>query len=390
MRRIALIEPYDHSEVLYSLCELLLIQPEAKLYIFTQQYIRDHAPEPISNAVAATWFTFKPEERTAFFQGQKSKLNDCDLILWITAVAPCRWILELDLQSPFVLILHNRNNWFAPLNNWCFATDSPAAFIKDKARLFRWLLFQQLQQQRLLQKVTAVGYGSRLILEEALMKGHLPPSGKAFWTPFSYLKHRPSIEAPDTKTVKIAIPGVVTNNGRDYDIVAQAFDLAMPHLHRPVQLLLLGKMKAIKGLRKLQQLENERFQLITFPHWIAQEEYAAFLRGADFLILPFFSWHKVGFVKEYWGRSGISGAVSDMVYYGLSALCSVFHPLDAELENWVERYTDRQELATLLLAWVNERKYLEVKKNIKAYEGNLQKERASARLMEELTKLMKN
>lgn len=389
MLKIALIEPYDHGEVLYALCELLLDQQNVALFIFSQQYIQGHAPESISGAARITWFAFKPEERVAFFQEHRSHLNDCGLILWITAAPPCGWMLELNLRPPLALILHNLNNWFAVLENLRIATDTPVAFLKDIARLFRWRLFHRHQQRLLLQQVAAVGFGGRRILAEAKAKGHLPASGNALWIPFAYQKHRPATEPPVSGAVKIVIPGAVTDNGRDYHAVARALALALPRFRQPVHLVLLGKAGAAKGLPELRQLESERFGLTTFPEWVAQKTYAAHLLDADFLILPFKVWHKVGFVREYWGKSGFSGAVSDMVYYGLPALCSPFHPLDAELETWVERYSGHEELAALLVEWVNEQRFLEVKRTIRGYEGELRRERASGLLMGQLMSLLK-
>ena len=388
MPKIALVEPYDHSEVLYTLCELLLGHQAIKLCIFSQQYILDHAPTSISISPDTSWFTFEAKKRATFFKQNLSRLNDCDLIIWITAVAPYEWIFDVKLKPPLLLIVHNRNNWFAPLRHLSVDTDSSAGFFKDIVRLLRWLLVQRRRQQLLLQKVAAVGYGDRTILADALINGHCPTSGKAIWIPFTYLKHRPDRERPASEVIKIIIPGVVTDNGRDYYSVAMAMAMALPQIQRPVHLVLLGKAKSAKGLIELRQLENERFRLTIFSHWISQKDYGAYLRDADFLILPFRTWHKVGFVKEYWGRSGISGAVSDMVYYGLPALCSIFHSLNAELENWVKRYAGYEELAALLVEWVNERRFLEVKRTIQSYEGALQCDKAGSLLVEQLMNLV--
>jgi len=389
MPKIALVEPCGHSEVLYVLCELLLGRQDMELCVFTQQYIQDHAPDTVREA-DIYWHTFEAEERAAFFRQQKGSLNGCDLIIWITAVPPYGWILELGLEPPLVLIIHNRNNWFASFKNLALGTDTPAAFFKDIARLLRWLLFHRIQQRRLLRKVAAVGYGSRSILAEAEREGCLPASGKAFWIPFAYMKHFSVREPLATEAIKIIIPGTVTDNGRDYHAVAKAVALALPHFHQPVNLVLLGKAGMAKGLPELQQMESEQFQLTTFSHWVAQEEYAARMLDADFLILPFQPWHKVGFVKEYWGISGSSGAVSDMVYYGLPAISSSFHPLEPELERWVERYSGHENLAALLASWVNDRQFLEVKNVIGRYGEEFQREKTGGFLARQLLGIARN
>lgn len=389
MPRIALVEPYDHGEVLYVLCELLLEQQDMDLWVFTQRYIYDHAPNSIKNAVEINWRDFEPGKRLDFFQQQQKSLNDCDLVIWITAFAPYNWLLKLGLKSPLILIIHNRNNWFPSLVNFGIHIAKPSILLKDIACFFRWCLSYRRQQRRLLQKVTALGYGSQFILAEAHRKNHLPDSRNALWVPFTYLKHRPSVGNKATEAVKIVIPGSVTDNGRDYYAVARAFTLALPQINRPVHLILLGKAGPAGGLRQLQQLGNERFQMETYSHWVGQKAYAECLKAADFLILPLRPWHKVSFLKEYWGISGQSGSVSDMVYYGLPALCSSSHPLDAELERWVDKYSDSQSLAALLITWINELKFQKVKMVIKDYDGIYKKERASSLLMDQLIDFIK-
>lgn len=360
MRRIALIEPYDHSEVLYSLCELLLIQPEVKLYIFTQQYIRDHAPEPISNAVAVTWFTFKPEKRTAFFQGYKSKLNDCDLILWITAVAPLRWINNLGLEPPLVLIIHNRYTWFDPIRHLYPAWCTPYQFLVSLIRVVRLLVVQRAEQKKMLGWVAAVAFPSRNVFSLALQSGHLPASGKAFYLPFGCFMERPARTSDnDTDIVRIVVPGTVTNNGRDYNTLARAFKEVVPQLGKTVELTLLGQVKMGKiTLRKLQKIQGKRFRLQTFDSWIPQKDYDIHLRNADFLILPFEPFRRFGIIKESLGISAVSGGVSDMVRFGIPAICSIYYHLDDELEQLVERYNSPRQLAELLHSWIVEEKYL--------------------------------
>lgn len=390
LSKIALVEPHDHSEVLYVLCELLLGRQDIELCVFTQQYIHHHAPPLIREAVGIHWFTFAEVNRVAFFQQQEVNLNDCDLIIWITVAPPYNWILKLDLVSPVILIIHNRNNWFGILENLSISTHISIAFFKDIARLSCWLLYRRQQQRMLLKKVAAVGYGSINMVREAVKKGHLPASGRALWIPFAYLKHRPSIGDSPPDAIKIVIPGTVTDNGRDYYSVATALALSLPRMRRPVNLILLGKVSPVKGLRELQQLESDRFQLTTFSKWVEQEEYAAYMRKADFLILPFLSWHKVGFVKEEWGLTGVSGAVSDMIYYGLPALCSTFHQLEPELEYWMERYSSLKEFSDLLVSWVNNQQFQKLKMAIENYSGKFQLEKAGSLLTEQLKDLVKD
>ena len=64
--QITLIEPFDHSEVLYVLCELLLEQ-EVELRVFCQEYIFEDCPETLRANRQIQWHTFAADHRKKFF-----------------------------------------------------------------------------------------------------------------------------------------------------------------------------------------------------------------------------------------------------------------------------------------------------------------------------------
>lgn len=363
MPRIALVEPYDHGEVLYSLAALLLGQPEVELLVFAQHYIQRNAPALAGGEGRIRWFPFDWKERAAFFQQQKNQLNACRLIIWITAVPPVAWINRLGLKPPLVLVVHNRYSWFEPYRRLYLPWDAPLQFIASLARLFQLALFHRPAQQKMLRQVSAVAFPSRNILKSAIKAGHLPASGKVFYLPFScYQGVEASAPGMKSPPIRIAVPGTVTGNGRDYCLLARAFEQIIPRLSRPVELLLLGRAAPGDSMvGRLKKLQGRNFRLLAFEQWIPQQEYEEYLKKTDFLALPFRPFRRFGVVRELLGESAISGSISDMVQFGLPAICSKHYHLEEGLEQMVAQYEDLPGLARLLLEWINEEKYLAVR-----------------------------
>ncbi|MCO6493520.1 MAG: glycosyltransferase [Phaeodactylibacter sp.] len=392
MLKIALVEPYDHSEVLYDLCELLFGQQDIELCVFTQQYILDHAPKMIREGAGISWFTFEAKNRIAYFRQKRGCLNDCSLIIWITAVSPLGWINRLALTSPFVLVIHNRHTWFKPFRHLSLSSNSPFHFLADLARLGRLLLFEHPARQKMLRRISAVAFTTRNMLEYAVKAGHLPASGRAIFLPLLSSQNRVlgNSATNGAGIIRIVVPGTVTGSRRDYGLLVCAFEEAVPRFSRPAELVLLGRLDSgNQDLEKLRRLQGEFFRLITFESWVPQAIYDDHMQQADFLVLPYKLYRRFGIVREYLGKSANSGGINDMVRFGLPALCSNFYSLDVELEIWIERYTDHQALVALLITWVNDCKFQEVKNAINNSKGIYQKEKASSMLISQLNQIMK-
>jgi hypothetical protein len=178
---------------------------------------------------------------------------------------------------------------------------------------------------------------------------------EAFFVPFAYhTDHVRSVE--NEGRAEIIIPGVVSQNGRDYRLVAEALAEALPHFKRPVRLVLLGKAIEMPVIHSLKELESKYkgFRLTYFTERLPQKAYDDYLKKAQFMILPFRSYQSFGIVREKWGVSKISGSISDMIRFEMPALCSAHYQLDPEIRPLTVSFSTRNELAKLLIDWVNQ------------------------------------
>lgn len=358
MLKIGLVEPYHHGEVLFDFCELLLGLQDIELFIFTQQYILDHAPKSIREGKNIHIYGFQARHRKKFFKQQKCRLNCCNLIIWITA-RPEGWISRLALAPPIILMVHNRYTWFEPLQHLHLSLNSPVRLLVDLAGVIRLVLFQRKEQKRILDRASAIAFTSQNILNFALDKGHLYTSGKAIFLPFSCYRGRAAeVMIQENIPLCIVVPGTVDGRVRDYELLAEAFGQVVSGLSYPVELVLLGKLKhKLKGVEKLQKLQWANFQVTIFKQWVPQIEYEENMKRAAFLILPLRVFKQYGVVREKTGESTISGGVNDMVRFGIPAICSKHYSLDEGLEQIVAQYDDQSELVHLLHVWINNKSF---------------------------------
>lgn len=385
LTQIALIEPFDHSEVLYVLCELLLEQ-EVELQVFCQAYIFEDCPETLRANRQIQWHPFTAHNRKKFFLQQQERFHRCQLLIWITAPpAAYAWINRLRLQAPVVLLLHNLHTWLIPWSNLQLSKISAAELFSDLARLLRFALQQRPQQRRLLKKIKAVGVPSQNMLrlvKEFSRSGKMP---EAFFVPFTYNTERVR-SGGNEGTAEILIPGVVSRNGRDYQLVADGLADALPYCKRPVHLVLLGKATEMSTIRPLKELESKHpgFSLTYFTERLPQKTYDEYLKKAHFMILPFEPYQRFGIIRERWGVSKISGGISDMIRFGIPAICSAHYQLDPEVRSLTSPFSTGKELAALLIDWVNQQVYL----NHRLAAKGIDKSALSARLFLELSRLI--
>jgi len=112
-----------------------------------------------------------------------------------------------------------------------------------------------------------------------------------------------------------------------------------------------------------------KLKVTAFNETIPHDEYENWLHVSDFLILPLKPETKNHIYKEHLGFSKISGGINDMIRHGIPALIPSYYPIDKGLEKMIEQFTS-EDLSEILLDWINEKKYLSYKTNVKTALAN--------------------
>jgi hypothetical protein len=352
MKKIALLELQEHQEVLYGLIDLLLLQA-VEIYVFAPAYMHEQLkPEWLENE-RLHWTSKLPQESIPqFIQRVKPKLETVDLIVFTTLVNHFAFFARQTFTPPTVLLIHKGNAFFASPSNLSIRN------FKDVLRFLRSLWRRDdFFRKKLLKKTTYLSFTDPLI--EAHLRPLVPPSSQLLPAlPFTYFTQT----LPQSNTpIQIVVPGTVSALTRDFDLLFSALQKADTRLATTVELIFLGKAIAPRAKPLFDLVQNNRFQNIniqTFNSALPEQEYQKQLQLADFLLLPLKEQIQFGTTREFYGTTSISGGVNDMLRFGKPTLLPDFYPLDPSLLNLSGRFHNAEDLADLLLKWVNERYYL--------------------------------
>jgi len=125
-------------------------------------------------------------------------------------------------------------------------------------------------------------------------------------------------------------------------------------------LVILGQAKTSYGrkiIHELEKLQNDNFSLKYYTSFIDQREFDEQIQRSNFLLLPISRVMRYRHFKEQNGHTCVSGNINDMLYFGKPSIIPDFYPLDQEQERIVERYQGVDDLAEILLQWINKKRY---------------------------------
>ncbi len=171
---------------------------------------------------------------------------------------------------------------------------------------------------------------------------------------------------PENDCINIVIPGTITENGKDYRMVYNAFEKCIEKFNKQVKLTLLGKPRKQIGSQivvDFKKLQNDIFTIESFNESISRIQFEEKLLKADFLILPININHNFGIYQEQFGFTNFSGTINDAIYGLKPTLISKLYPID-NYPNIFKTYDSSDEFETILLEWVNNLSYKNIENQL--------------------------
>ena len=343
---IAIIELYQHHEVLRHYCGLLK-GSDHKVKIFcssmVHQMLEDLHDQPSFEWVVST----KNESIPSSLSSNYSLIKEAKLVFITTALNNFKAFYQLSKINKTILLVHNAQSFLAPQ-----ASLSPNLDLSDR---LRWLKIQlnrsHYYKKQLLKSLVGLVFPTEIVLEYIQDRFKIPTHLKLAALPFvSYEQQTTS----STDRVIITVPCTVTSVLRDYELVLSSLKKIKDKLTKDIHLILLGKPKGdgSKIIADFQKLDSPTIKVTTFHETISVKTYEHWLKVSHFLILPLRQYGKNYIYQEQLGYTKISGGINDMIRFGIPALVPAYYPLSQELENLVEKY-DEGELPNKILTWVH-------------------------------------
>jgi len=359
-KTIALIELYDHSEVLQTFCELLHAETE-NILIFTKPHIRDDLASGGLQSVKIQWHLISAEENySGFFRRKESMFSQCDLVFILTVNRPFAPFASLKFLDKAVLFIHNVHAFLDPWNSIYWSREKALEIFLRQMRF--WCSGDFFALKQLLKKSKIWVFPSMAVLENAETRRWIPKNQTKVVLPFTLFPRNQQV-LPKKGIIKICIPGTIKSNGRDYQLIVRVFGKILKDVKKPIQVCLLGVAKGRYGERiqsQFQQLANSSANLsvILYTSSIPQTVFNTHLLETDFMVLPLTAYSQYDGFLERLGYSTISGGVNDALRFGLPTLISASYGREESWGDLIQLYHSEFELEMYMKNWILNKKKL--------------------------------
>jgi hypothetical protein len=294
------------------------------------------------------WITEESEKD--YEQACQHSLNDCDFAI-ITTLPPKKSRLDnLYFRNPVFLLIHNT----------CFQLwrDFHAQGHQNLWPLVRqfikWIMFrlsgESKRQNQWLEKSNNIIFSSYF-----MKKYYFDNTSSNLWPNPLVIPSGHHI-SPQNKhfqpgKLKIGIPGNINASKKDYLILREGLKHFAKSHHGDIEVIFMGKCNAreSKLVCKMEtKFHSCSIKVVTYPDYLSHREYTSLLSEVDLLIWNFKKIKPYGPCNEWFGYTTESGAVGDMIKFGIPSVIPDFYPIAADLENLVVRYHDARSMASAI------------------------------------------
>lgn len=357
--KIAFIEldKSGHTECLNSFCKIFEGFGES-LSLYTTQKIENELKGD-TQLEEFNWLIKSDDtDIKEFLNKNLPSINQHDVIIFNTVQNDFRDYIGYAFKPPTILRLHNIHTYS---DKWKHLT-LKMNFI-DLGVEALYLLNSVIPKsewsyaQKFIQTIDFVSFPDIPIEEYAKDNQLFSPSKIFPCIPLACnMKESDSIGKDNSRFFEISIPGLIDRNRKDYQLVVDVFKQVVSRFSRPVRLNLLGRPRVQYGtniIKSLNSLQNEYFELRSYTSRISQEEFNRIMYQTDLILSPIVINTRHHFFHEIYGKSKLSGSISDVIRYAVPAILPSEYVLNDTLNEVIETYNNSEEFANSILNFVN-------------------------------------
>lgn len=351
-KKIALVELYAHSEVLYHFMQLYLSE-HYPLAVFTNDFIYEDAYEQLKKSSQVEWFIrSEKESRSTFIAKNITALNGCDHVVFITLVSDFQFFAQLKLSVFSTLILHNAMTYLRPYRGIHLTLSKELGM--DILRMLKFLIKREgYWKQRMLSNFDEICFPSRAIQRYVEAQGWTKNYRVGEVMPFAvHSKVKDFKNLSPLPHFTFTIPGTISENSRDYEMVYRVFKSILNETSQAIRLVLLGQPKGrygMKVIRLFESLARVTFQVTHFKCSVPQLKFDDWMVQTDVLLLPLRQHLKLGIYREKYGYTNVSGGVNDAIKFNIKTLLPDFYPIEEVQENLFQPFENEVDLKHKIL-----------------------------------------
>lgn len=305
---VALVELYEHHEVVDYLCAAL--PPERDVALFVSPYVADRlSPRARARAAAATVLDVRDRDRDAVIRERRAELERFGTCVLVTLG------LDLGLADAFctlrtarVLVVHDARFHFAAHAEFAWTI---AATLRRLRYRWRGSWRERLQTHR---PWDGFVVGSARMRAFVLAQGARAPVLDVAYA----LAAGPGLAPPTSGHLRVGIPGTIDFRNRAYGEIEAAVATG---IGRPVEWVFPGRTARPGAERWLSALSRavDRDDSQRLSYLADQGDYHDALRGCDVLVLPLRERMLYAGQYEWGGVTKIAGSENDQITVGRPA-----------------------------------------------------------------------
>ena len=279
------------------------------------------------------------------------------MVFFDTLASNFKFFSEIRFAPKTILRIHNTNTYLNPLKNLWIKLSFFYLF-KDFSHFFRETILKLdwYYRAKCIQKFDYLCFPAQNITDYVLQNRLIDASKVCQPIPLtvndpSFLKSKPIY-----KEFHFTVPGSIDKRRKDYMLLYNAFKKAIPQFKTKVVLTLAGKPKGIYGdkiIKKFKKFESEFFRLQTFENRVSQSQFNLVMKQTDCIIAPILKYAKYTLYKEVYGKTKISGSMSDIIQYGKPGIFPDTYQISKVYKSVIKQYTSADDLTNLVLNQVS-------------------------------------
>ncbi len=356
VNKIGIIELDYHLECLQSSIHLF-DKSDIELHVFTKKEFFNELSPTCSNH-NVKWhipINDNPKAVNDFLNDQKKLLESMNMVLFNTLESNFKFFVKFKLSTHVVLRVHNAFTFLDPLGNIKWPSDI-FSFYKFISYIFREEIIKQRTYwaNRFLSEVNYIMFPNVNITEftsknitNAYKTKLLSP------LPMAYPKQvKIKLKHQLNKELTIVLPGSVDPKRRNYSEIYEAFKSLSVKSKKKIKVIFLGKSNLFGAnyLKKsFKNISSEKLEVMFFEKRIPMAEYENYMNSCDVMLNPIKINTSYHIFKEIYGKTKVSGAVTDIVRYGRPLILPNTYDIDMDLKSCCLTYSNKDDLITTIM-----------------------------------------
>ena len=380
--KIGLLELKSHHEVLRTYL-LGFLAAEAEVHCFTNSFNAELNQDLIEQN-HSNWYIQKAgQNQEQFLNSLKASFQELDYLIITTYFS----------ELPFYLFKKQKVGLL--IHSWHFIVQPWYQMVRGSssiALINRWIKIPKtiIRRQKMLKQLSQATHliaGAQSIVNYLNQQSY--KSTQSIRLLELYINEKITPVRQNASELKIAIPGSIQKNSRDYDLLVEVFKQLAGTTDQNIQLLFptIANNPTSKQIKEQLQPLAPKIQTIFYEEYLDQEQYDQLLLKADFLFCPIQRYSYNGHVREVNGQSHLSANVNDMIRLGIPAVFPNFYILPPAIKSIVGTYSTMNNCVALLRQWISQKTYNEIKGEMSQHLQSYQREAVGKRFRQFLVDL---